>query len=248
MPSMTLVYSVLIGGVCEERHTEPDQFHDFATVPPEDSNSGPGFVAAPIAPSLHPASRRYSATMRALFRVIGLFLAIAFISARVAARSLSQSSRLGASVTKEVGLSCRCRYRCGLISMLRGCAAWRRRKDGQQARRLLALAAIYDGATRSASRPALTPCSWPIRPAGTCRRGSSFLQMPPSSPCRRNVPRSTRWKTSATIGCQTASSTPTTISSTIAAKLGTGLPISPGGSCPSDCDSGPMGSHQGELV
>jgi DDE superfamily endonuclease len=40
----------------------------------------------------------------------------------------------------------------------------------------------------------------------------------------------------------------TTISSTIAAKLGTSSPISPGGSCPSDCDGGRMGSDQGELV
>jgi hypothetical protein len=30
-------------------------------------------VAAPIARSLHPASRKYSATIRALLRVIGLF-------------------------------------------------------------------------------------------------------------------------------------------------------------------------------
>ena len=34
--------------------------------------------------------------------------------------------------------------------MRRSCAVWRRRrKDGPQARRLLALAAIYDGATRT---------------------------------------------------------------------------------------------------
>jgi transposase len=38
------------------------------------------------------------------------------------------------------------------------------------------------------------------------------------------------------------------ISSTIAAKLGTSSPISPGGSCLSGCDSGPIGSDQRELV
>jgi hypothetical protein len=33
-----------------------------------------------------------------------------------------------------------------------------------------------------------------------------------------------------------------------AAKPGTSSPISPGGSCPSDCDRGPMASDRGELV
>jgi hypothetical protein len=35
-----------------------------------------------------------------------------------------------------------------------------------------------------AAAVALTPCSWPIRPAGTCRRGLSYLPTSPSSPCR----------------------------------------------------------------
>jgi hypothetical protein len=53
--------------------------------------------AAPIAPSLHPASRRYLATRARSFRVIGSPVSIAFISARFAARSSSQSSRSGLS-------------------------------------------------------------------------------------------------------------------------------------------------------
>jgi putative transposase len=41
---------------------------------------------------------------------------------------------------------------------------------------------------------------------------------------------------------------PTTISSTIAATLGTSSSISPGASCPSDCANGRTGSDQWELV
>ena len=54
-------------------------------------------VAAPIAPSPHPASRRYSETIRVFLRVIGLPVAIAFISSRFAATSSSQSLRSGLS-------------------------------------------------------------------------------------------------------------------------------------------------------
>jgi len=54
-------------------------------------------VAALIAPSPHPASRRYSATIRTFLRVIGLRDATALISAWFAATSSSQSSRSGLS-------------------------------------------------------------------------------------------------------------------------------------------------------
>ena len=54
-------------------------------------------VAERIAYSCHPASRRYSATMRAFLRVIGSPVSIACISVRVAATSSSQSLRSGSS-------------------------------------------------------------------------------------------------------------------------------------------------------
>ena len=43
-------------------------------------------------------------------------------------------------------------------------------------------------------------------------------------------------------------SNPTTISSTIAVRLGTSSSISPGASCPSDCANGPTGSDQWDSV
>ena len=80
---------------------------------------------------------------------------------------------------------------------------------------------------------------------------STRLVVPPTSRscrCRRNVPNSTRSKTSgsscAKIGYPTASSTPTTISSTTAARPGTSSSISHGTSCPSDCATGRIGSDQ----
>jgi hypothetical protein len=50
-------------------------------------------------------------------------------------------------MANEEGSPCRFRYHFTGISMGRGFA--KRTKDGPQARRLLALAAIYDGATRT---------------------------------------------------------------------------------------------------
>ena len=48
------------------------------------------------------------------------------------------------------GSSCRLRYHYARILKRRSCAIWPgEAKDGPQARRLLALAAIYDGATRT---------------------------------------------------------------------------------------------------
>src|SRR5262245_33306824 len=101
-------------------------------------------------------------------------------------------------------------------------------------------------------RPLPMPSSWSIKLAGTCRPVSSCPQISPSLRCRQNAPSSIRSKTSgslcATTGSRTASSNPTTISSTIAATLGTSSSISPGASCPSDCANGRTGSDQWELV
>src|SRR5262249_47491840 len=47
------------------------------------------------------------------------------------------------------GSSCRLRHHCARILMRHRFAVSRKTKDGPQARRLLALAAIYDGATRT---------------------------------------------------------------------------------------------------
>src|SRR3954453_22355311 len=52
----------------------------------------------------------------------------------------------------------------------------------------------------------------------------------------------------ATTGSRTTSSNPTTISSTIAARLGTGSSINPGASCPSVCANGHTGSDQWDSV
>src|SRR5262245_4609847 len=96
------------------------------------------------------------------------------------------------------------------------------------------------------------PSSWSIKLAGTCRPASSCRQTSPSLRCRQNAPSSIRSKMSgsscATTGSRTESSNPTTISSTIAATLGTSWSISPGASCPLDCANGRTGSDQGELV
>src|SRR5262249_21612025 len=96
------------------------------------------------------------------------------------------------------------------------------------------------------------PSSWSIKLAGTCRPASSCRQTLPSLRCRQNAPSSIRSKMSgsscATTGSRTASSNPTTISSTIAATLGTSWSISPGASCPLDCANGRTGSDQWELV
>ena len=44
------------------------------------------------------------------------------------------------------GSSCRLRYHCAEILVRPSCVVWTKKtKDGLQARRLLALAAIYDG-------------------------------------------------------------------------------------------------------
>ena len=69
---------------------------------------------------------------------------------------------------------------------------------------------------------------------------------------RPSAPSSTRRKTSgsscATTGSRTASSSTTTISSIIAAKPGTNSEANHGASCPSECDRGPTGSNQREVV
>ena len=53
-------------------------------------------------------------------------------------------------MANDGGSPCQHRYHCAKILMRRSSAAWQRiRKDGPQARRLLALAAIYDGAMRT---------------------------------------------------------------------------------------------------
>jgi len=51
-----------------------------------------------------------------------------------------------------------------------------------------------------------------------------------------------------TTGSRTASSNPTTILSTTAARLGTSSSTNHGASCPSDCANGPTGSDQWDLV
>ena len=92
-----------------------------------------------------------------------------------------------------------------------------------------------------------------IRPAGICRAGSS---MPPNitlipvlpAKCPENsIRRKTSGSSCATTGSQTESSNPTTMSSTIAARLGTTSSINPGGSCPSAFAIGPMGPDQRSL-
>src|SRR5271166_1540180 len=49
-------------------------------------------------------------------------------------------------------------------------------------------------------------------------------------------------------GSQIGSSNPSTTSSTTAARLGTSSSINPGGSCPSECATGPTGPNQRVLV
>src|SRR5262249_51782630 len=89
-------------------------------------------------------------------------------------------------------------------------------------------------------------------PAGTCRHASSYRPTLPSSRCHPNVPSSTRLRTCgstcATTGFQTEYSNHTTISSTIAARLGTSSSISLGASCPSDCANGRTSSDQWDSV
>src|SRR3974390_1667023 len=96
------------------------------------------------------------------------------------------------------------------------------------------------------------PSCWSIRPDGTYRRASSCHTTSALSPCRQNPPSSTRSKTSGslcvTTGSRTASSNPTTILSTTAARLGTSSSTNQGASCPSDCANGPTGSDQWDLV
>src|SRR3974390_2812658 len=96
------------------------------------------------------------------------------------------------------------------------------------------------------------PSCWSIRPDGTYRRASSCHTTSALSPCRQNPPSSTRSKTSGslcvTTGSRTASSNPTTILSTTAARLGTSSSTNHGASCPSDCANGPTGSDQWDLV
>src|SRR5262249_4707796 len=105
---------------------------------------------------------------------------------------------------------------------------------------------------RQSGRALPMPSSWSIKLAGTCRPASSCPPISPSLRCRQNAPSSIQSKTSgslcATTGSRTASSNPTTISSTIAATLGTSSSISPGASCPLDCANGRTGSDQAELV
>ena len=75
----------------------------------------------------------------------------------------------------------------------------------------------------------------------------TILPLPPKSPELNPV--ENIWQSScATTGSQIACSNPTTISSTIAAMLGTSSSISPGRSGPSDCANGPTGSDQWDLV
>src|ERR1035438_6956947 len=123
-------------------------------------------------------------------------------------------------------------------SQLRGLA--RKTKDGPQARRLLALAAIYDGATRNEAAKIggvglQIIRDWVLR---FNARGSDGL-LDGKSPGQPSC---------ATIGSQITCSNPTTISSAIAAMLGTSSSISLGRSCPSDCANGRTGSDQWDLV
>jgi hypothetical protein len=114
-------------------------------------------------------------------------------------------------------------------SQLRGLA--RRTKDGPQARRLLALAAIYDGARRSEAakiggvgRPIVMSTRLVV-PANI-----TIILLPPK--CPSLTPSKTSGSSCAKTGSRTACSNHTTISSTIAARPGTGSSISPGASCP----------------
>jgi hypothetical protein len=149
----------------------------------------------------------------------------------------------------------------GLWSDYRGAdvlALARLSRDGNQVRRRLALAVIYEGMTlhlaeiSAAVAPGPMPYGCSIRRAGLSRLGSSF---PPTSPCYRcprNVQNSIRSRMSgsscAATGCQTEALNPTTTSSTIAASPGTASPTGPGASCPADCEKGLMGEYHWELV
>src|SRR6266852_501299 len=115
-------------------------------------------------------------------------------------------------------------------SQLRGLA--RKTKDGPQARRLLAVAAIYDGATRTEAAKIggvglQIIRDWVMR--FNARGAAGLLDgKSPGQPA----------------GSRTASSNPTTISSITAAAPGIRSSTGPGKSCPSDYASGLMGSDQ----
>ena len=74
----------------------------------------------------------------------------------------------------------------------------------------------------------------------------TILPMPPKSPELNPV--ENIWQFMRDNGSQTASSNPTTISSTTAARHGTSSSTSLGGSCPLVCANGRTGSDQRELV
>src|ERR1700716_718803 len=144
-------------------------------------------------------------------------------------------------------------------------AAAKRSKDGPQARRLLALAAIYEGTTRSEAakigggtlqigRDWVVKCNargpeglidrkapgQPARLNDTHRAALAEIIERGPMPAVHGVVR-------ATTGCQTVSSNPTTTSSIIAVTHGTNSSICPGKSCPSVCATGRIGSSQRDL-
>jgi hypothetical protein len=84
---------------------------------------------------------------------------------------------------------------------------------------------------------------------------SGQLTVPPNitliplpAKCPELNPQENVWQFSATTGSQTGSSNPSTTSSITAATLGTSSPISPGGSCPSAYEIGPMRHDHRVLV
>ena len=74
----------------------------------------------------------------------------------------------------------------------------------------------------------------------------TLVPLPPK--CPELNPVENVWQFRATTGCRTGFSTPTTTSSTIAAKRGTASSISPGRSCRSGCASGRTRSDPWNLV
>ena len=74
----------------------------------------------------------------------------------------------------------------------------------------------------------------------------TLMPLPPR--CPNSIRSRTYGSSCATTGCRTASSNPTMTSSNTVALPGTSSSISLGASCPSACDSAPMGSDQCALV
>src|SRR5262249_5051483 len=95
-----------------------------------------------------------------------------------------------------------------------------------------------------------TPLSSLIRPDGMAPKPWWFRTTSHSCRCRRAHPNSTARKTSGSscvrIGCQTGFSNPSTISSTIAATLGTHSSTNPGRLCPSRDATGQQSVTQSE--